>query len=76
VYKLQARAEAAIREYGGVLVELVEEPAALRGGDRVWWQGGEIRIMALADGYAMVRRLGALPFVVAVADLQRESRGC
>ncbi len=33
--------------------------------------GGEVRVMAVADGYAMCRRPGCAPFVVAVSDIKR-----
>ncbi len=30
----------------------------------------EVRIMAIAEGYAMVRRKGSIPFVCSLEDLQ------
>lgn len=34
-----------------------------------WDEPGEVRIMALAEGYAMVRRKGCMPFIVSEKDL-------
>jgi len=36
---------------------------AKRKGERRWNRHGELRLMAEAEGYVMVRRLGAAPFV-------------
>lgn len=34
-----------------------------------WKDAGEVRIMAVAEGYAMVRRKGCMPFAVSLKDL-------
>lgn len=33
------------------------------------WKNAPVRVMALAEGWAMVRRKGAMPFVVRVSEL-------
>jgi len=35
------------------------------------YAGNTVRIICIAEGYAMVRRKGAMPFVVKVKDLAR-----
>ena len=34
-----------------------------------WREAGEVRVMARAEGYAMVRRKGCMPFAVSEKDL-------
>lgn len=43
-------------------------------GARVQWIHGEIRVLAVAEGYAMVRYSGQKPFVVSVMELWPEQR--
>tara|TARA_R110000744_G_scaffold300691_1_gene409826 strand:+ start:52 stop:216 length:165 start_codon:yes stop_codon:yes gene_type:complete len=39
-----------------------------------WDEAGEVRVMARADGYAMVRRKGCMPFAVSEKDLSPKER--
>jgi len=34
------------------------------------WKGHEARVMAVADGYAMCRRPGCMPFVITVREVE------
>lgn len=39
-------------------------------GDKVFWKGGEVRIMAIAEGYVMARRKGCYPFLEPVSEIE------
>lgn len=47
---------------------------AVKRGDRTIDEHGEIRVMAVADGYVMVRRPGCLPFVLSVKEFLTKSQ--
>lgn len=48
-----------------------QDKQALRVGVRIAYTNGAIRIMAIAEGYAMVRYPRAMPFIVALKELER-----
>lgn len=56
-------------------LEQIESPGP-RPGDTLLYTNAElpceVRILAIAEGYAMVRRKGYMPFVVSVKDLEGE----
>ena len=39
-------------------------------GDRITTESFEVRVMAAAEGYAMIRRRGAIPFVCKMKELE------
>ena len=51
-----------------------DEINALRVGDRLHDDYGEFRIMAMAEGYVMMRRLGCTPFAAKLTDFM--DRAC
>ena len=63
------------RAEGGVYRYTYAEQPAIQPG--YTWQDdiSPIRVMAVADGYAMVRRPGCLPFVVALAGIATQVGG-
>lgn len=51
---------------------LTRKQCALQGGKFVEIiQSFEVKLMAIADGYAMVRRPSAMPFAIKIAELSR-----
>lgn len=71
VYMLRSSAELVAGKRGFRIVELAKpETREIHVGDRLDYRGGAIRVMAIAEGYAMVRRPGAMPFVVSLKELR------
>lgn len=48
----------------------VEQINALRVGDHLHDDAGEFRIMAMAEGYVLMRRLGCVPFAAKLTDFR------
>ena len=46
--------------------------AKVKRGDVLFDSFGAAKVMAVADGYAMVRRVGCCPFIVALKDIDSE----
>lgn len=41
-------------------------------GDEITWKGYErVKVMAVADGYAMLRRPSCMPFIKSLKDLEK-----
>ena len=46
--------------------------AELGAGDTFLWRGRKAKIMAVADGYAMARLKGCMPFIVRLKEIKNE----
>jgi hypothetical protein len=49
-----------------------DNPMVVIGGQRFKNASGEVRVLVAAEGYAMVRQKGCLPFVVSIMELYGE----
>lgn len=49
----------------------LKRPGTIKLGSKILYGNSEAKVIAIAEGYAMVRRKGCLPFVLSIKELNK-----